>query len=466
MSFDVFATRVLYVVAFGLGSVSTVQDDFWWLLRAGKDIWHTHHVSLVDHYSYTASGDYWPNHEWLWEVCAYAAHTVGGMPLVQAWTGLTIAATVVVLRRVSSVRGYVVPIVIAVALPLMSVTWTSRPQVTSLLLFAVTMHLLSRGREQWLPPVFLLWANLHAQVVMGGLMLAVVTLAAVFEAVRFRTLEARVRATRLMLVLLVSALATLATPLGVRLWAYVLDANGRPGEDRIAEWASAFHPTLAAALLWPLLLGAVIIGLRRHCRLVSWSARVPAYAALAMAPLAALAVRNVPFFIAASLPLYLTLLEFDTGTPIGRVGRARTVLATVATVTAVGVGAAWVAAPQALGWTPVNDRFADALRACPGNLYNDYNQGAPLVWWVPQIKVFVDNRQDPYPADVIDAGADLDAQSYPAVFERWQIRCATAAPSDPLAAALRVDGWRPTYVDGSKVVLVPPPVRRATNATE
>jgi hypothetical protein len=456
MPFDVFATRVLYVVTLGVGSVTAVQGDLWWLLRAGKDIWHTHRVPLVDHYSHTAAGAYWPNHEWLWEVCAYALHAVGGMPLIAAWTGGTIAATVVILRHVSAARGYVVPVSVAIALPLLSVTWTARPQVTSLLFFAVTMCLLSQGRDLWLPPLFLLWANVHAQVLIGGVVLATVTVAAAYEGVRLGTADSRARARRLAVVLILSALATLANPLHGRLWTYVLDYRARPGQDRIEEWASAFHPTLVAALFWVPLVGAVALGLRRHRRLANWSARVPAYAALATAPIAALAVRNIPFFVAACLPLFMNLLEFRTSTPIGRVARGRSALAVVAMTTAGCVVAVWASAPPALRWTPVSNGLADALQGCPGPLYNDFNDGAAIVWWVPQVKVFVDNRQDPYPTDVIRAAGNLDARSYPAVFEQWRIDCALVERSTPLEAALRLDGWRATYTDSSQSVLVPP----------
>ena len=157
MRFDRFATGVLYVVAFALGAVSRAQDDLWWLLRAGSDIWRTGHVSLVERYSFTADGRYWSNHEWLWEAVAYALHHVGGMPLLSAWTGATVLATVWVVRRSTTASGYVVPLVLGAALPLMSVSWTTRPQVTSMLLFAVMVLLLIRERYAWIPPLFLLW---------------------------------------------------------------------------------------------------------------------------------------------------------------------------------------------------------------------------------------------------------------------------------------------------------------------
>jgi hypothetical protein len=462
IGFDVFATRILYVVTFALGCVATAQIDLWWLLRAGQDIWRTGHVPLTDHYSWTADGRYWSNHEWLWEAVAYALHHVGGMPLLAAWTGATVTATAWVMRHNSRATGYVVPIVLGIALPLMSVSWTIRPQVTSMLLFAVTMRLLARERYWWIPPVFLLWANLHAQVVMGGVLLGLALLSASVDALRSRTSEARHRAVRLTATTVVSAAVTLATPLGPRLWAYVLDANGRPGQDRIAEWSTAFDSLVGAAILWPVVAVAVVLAVRRRERIRSWNDRIPVIAALAMAPLAALAIRNIPFFVVAAVPLLMTLLEFRTLEPIGLVGRWRAVLVGFAGLTAAAVAAAWITAPPKLAWHPVPSGLATALRACPGPLYNGYDAGAALVWFVPDVKVFVDNRQDPYPASVIDASMGLSPQDYPQTFAKFRIGCALLSPDSGLVPALQRDGWTPTYEDSTSVVLVP----RATSATE
>jgi hypothetical protein len=456
----------VYVVTFALGCVATAQIDLWWLLRAGQDLWHTGRVPLTDHYSWTADGRYWPNHEWLWEAIAYTLHHVGGMPLLAAWTGATVTATAWLMRRNSQATGYVVPIVLGIALPLMSVSWTIRPQVTSMLLFALTMLLLARERYGWIPPVFLLWANLHAQVVMGGVLLGLALATAVLDALRLRTSQTRRRMLRLALTTVASAALTLVTPLGPRLWAYVLDANGRPGQDRIAEWSTAFDSLVGAAILWPVLAIAVFFAVRRRERISAWSDRIPAVAAVAMAPLAALAIRNIPFFVVAIVPLLMTLLEFRTRDPIGLVARWRPALAGFAALTAAAVVATWIAAPPKLAWHPVSSGLATALRACPGPLYNDYDAGAALIWFVPDVKVFVDNRQDPYPASVIDASMGLRPDDYPRTFATFGIGCALVSPGSALVPALRRDGWTPTYEDSASVVFVPPTSPRATSATE
>jgi hypothetical protein len=466
LGFDDFATRILYVVTFALGCVATAQIDLWWLLRAGQDLWHSGRVPLTDHYSWTADGRDWPNHEWLWEAVAYALHQVGGMPLLAAWTGATVTATAWLMRHNSRATGYVVPIVLGIALPLMSVSWTIRPQITSMLLFAITMRLLARERYWWIPPLFLLWANLHAQVVMGGVLLGLALVTAIVDALRSGTPQTRRRAVRLALTTVTSAALTLATPLGPQLWSYVLDANGRPGQDRIAEWSTAFDSLVGAAILWPVLAVAVLFAVRRRARISAWSDRVPAIAAVAMTPLAALAIRNIPFIVVAVVPLLMTLLEFRTPQPIGTVARWRPVLAGFAALTAAGVVATWAAAPPRLAWHPVPSGLATALRACPGPLYNGYDAGAALIWFVPDVKVFVDNRQDPYPASVIDASMGLRPEDYPRTFAKFGIGCALLSPGSALVPALRHDGWVPTYEDSTSVVLVPPASPRATSATE
>jgi hypothetical protein len=266
--------------------------------------------------------------------------------------------------------------------------------------------------------------------------------------------------------MVVSAGATLVTPLGFRLWSYVLDANGRPGQHRIAEWDSAFHLYISNVLFWLTLVLIIVLTVVRTDRLASWERRVPLYAVVAIAPLAMFAVRNIPVFAAAALPLCMTLLEFRTRQSIGEVRRARGALVVASAVSIALVGLIWAAAPPRLGWNPVAPALVRALEACPGPLYNNYNAGATLIWWVPDVKVFVDNRQDPYSADVIDAGLDHEAETYRRVFARWDVRCALVIAGTPLSTALEHDGWRRTFYDGASEVWVDPSTPRATSATE
>ena len=55
------------------------QNDSFWHLRAGADIWRTGHVPQVDSYSYTVAGaPPWPDHEWLWQAFVLSPPSPGG----------------------------------------------------------------------------------------------------------------------------------------------------------------------------------------------------------------------------------------------------------------------------------------------------------------------------------------------------------------------------------------------------
>jgi hypothetical protein len=338
-----------------------------------------------------------------------------------------------------------------------------RPQVTSLMLFAVTMLLLARERYVLVPPLFLLWANLHAQVVMGGVLLTVATVIAAFRWVRSRSADDRTRVLWIAGTTVLAAAATLLNPLGAGLWSYVLDANGRPGQQAIAEWHNAFELNPAVLWFWAVLVTAVVASIRRKDRLCGWQAQVAIAAAAAMSPLAIMAVRNIPFFVVAVMPLLMTVLEFQTSRPISRVRHWRGVLITTAAVATTGVIAAWTLVPSALGWRPVSSGLAESVRRCPGHLFNGYDTGAALIWWVPEVKVFVDNRQDPYPAAVIDSLFEITTSNYRTYFARYDVECALLPPEAPLSATLRGDGWERTYSGDDLSLWVAP---RATNASE
>ena len=467
LTFDVFATRIFQIVAAALAAASFVQSDFWWLLRAGQDVWHTGKVPLTEHYSYTAAGRDWSNHEWLWEAIAYAAHSVGGMPLVALMIAATVAATLMVLPRLTRASGYVVPAALLAILPPLSTAWTMRPAVTSLLLFAVTMLLLARERYRLVPVLFLVWANLHAQVAMGGLLLVAATSLAVVRWLTTRAPADRTRTLRLALTTALSALATLLTPLGPGLWRYVLGANGRPGQHEINEWHNAFEVGPLTIWFWILAATALAAVAWRRARLRDWSDQVCLAAAVATLPLAVLAIRNIAFFVLAVTPLLMTLLEFHhPAHPPGTVARPRRTLVAIAAVATAGVLAVWTLLPAAIGWRPVTPALATALRACPGHVFTSYNTGAPLIWWVPEVKVFVDNRQDPYPARILDVGLNISGWNYWTPFHEYDVRCALIEPDSALASGLHRGGWSQTYRYRDVSLWVAPAPPRATTATE
>ena len=160
------------------------QSDTFWHLRAGQEIWRTHQVPLVDHYSYTAAGRFWPDHEWLWQAASYALYRLGGMPLWVLGSAAVIVGACAILYRLCVGPASARVLLFALALPLATRAWALRPQLLTLLALSALLWLLVHGRHRWLPLLFLVWANAHGAVAMGVAVLAAVAGVAVVEARR------------------------------------------------------------------------------------------------------------------------------------------------------------------------------------------------------------------------------------------------------------------------------------------
>ena len=145
-SYDRLLTTVLCLAIFLTCSLSPIQSDTWWQLRAGHDMFASRQVLLTDTYSHTASGAFWSNHEWLAEVVFYALYSIGGLGLLTIFSAGLIAAGWMV--SWSMRRGPARPAFILFLCALVSSSgwWEPRPHAFSLLFIPMTVFLVERNR--------------------------------------------------------------------------------------------------------------------------------------------------------------------------------------------------------------------------------------------------------------------------------------------------------------------------------
>jgi hypothetical protein len=215
----------------------------------------------------------------------------------------------------------------------------------------------------------------------------------------------------------------------------------------------------------------LLICRRRNVR--SWSDLVVVVAAVVVLPLAARAVRNIAPFLLLAIPAASRLLgpEFqfrrvaaDTAAgPVAAeaVEHPRLNLALLVALTLAGIGAvafAWTKRLPMLGWQPMGAELIAAVRACPDSLYNHYNQGGYLVWFLPERRVFIDSRQDPYSLPFLLEHGRVESGNapYEPLFQRWNIRCAFLSVESPTVKRLVAAGWRQRFRDDKWAVLVDP----------
>jgi hypothetical protein len=473
LAFDQMAIGLLFIAVAVLALLTPAQPDTFWHLRAGADIWRTGHVPRVDLYSHTAYGTPWPDHEWLSQLLMYAAYRAGrGMPGLELGAAVLIVAAAATAYRLMVGPRLTRFVLLTVGLSIASCAWSLRPQILTLFLLAFLVWLLVRDRQLWLiPPYFLLWANAHGGVALGGVVLAVCTVAAGLRWLRTRGPDDRRRVRTVALVLPLAGLAVAATPLGFHIYRFVVTSAARSYAVQIAEWFVLRPDSLFGLLFWgaTIAFASLIVARRRALAAGDWTAWAVVAAALALLPLAVRSARNIgPFLIlaipAASQalgPTFRFRLSRRPGPPSPDHPRANlALLLGVAAAATVAVALGWRAQPAALYWNPIGPGALRALSGCPGPLFNFYGDGGPLVWFAPDRRDFIDGRQDPFPVWLLrESFAVEHGAPYQPLFARFGIRCAFIPARSKLVDRLRSDGWRAQLIDPDWAVLAAPALK-------
>lgn len=453
LTFDRFSASLLFLALGCAACLMPAQTDTWWLLRTGEDIWTSGAVHLRDNLSFTVDGKYWPNREWLSEVLFYQLHELGGMPLLTATAAALVLATwVLVWRRVEGNPTLRLAVVAFALIPSAS-AWSLRPQLFTLFLIAVTSYLLERRRYGYLPLLFVIWANLHGGVVLGiGLLTASTAHAA---------LRGRRAPTGLLITLVLCVVATALTPLGWSLWTEIPSTLARLRQHQVIEWQPPRLTDLNMLPFWLMSAAIVLLGFSRPAKLMfGVDSHAPVIGALALLPFAVTSSRNVSPFLLLAAPALASLIEWRLVSPVRRPERRERPIVNLCVLIAAGLASAtivvyaWTFQIARLQWRPLPPDTIAAVRACPGPMYNNYDDGGYLTWFVRDRKVFLDSRLDPYPAALIETHVRTELSGdYQALFTQYQIQCALTRAGSPLAERLTDDGWRALHTNAKWQVL-------------
>jgi hypothetical protein len=446
-----FQLCLLFTAIAAAACLMPAQTDTWWQLRTGEAMWHSGRVMLHDEFTHTVAGSRWPNHEWLSQIVFYATYAAGGLPLLTALcaAAVTLAWLIVASLTVTPGPPIVRLALVGVGAMLSSPAWSLRPQVFTLALLSATLWIAVRRRYIWvLPPLFLVWANLHGAVALGGLVVVAATMAAA------------IRRENLMTWCVVSSLcflATAGTPLGASLWFEIPGSLQRLQAYGVLEWQAPQIGRLSDLPFWLIAAVTVILAVRYRRILESSATLTLTLSTVLLFLLALRSSRHIPTFLISAIPTLAALLPRVVSPRSQAVSPSKhrrpidtAILAACAAGSVLFVASAWLQPLPRLGWTPVSPSVIAAVDGCPGRLYNRYDEGGYLIWFMKHRRVFMDSRQDPFPAEMIVAHIDVERSGdYQALFTRYDIGCSLSLQTSPLAQALRRDGWFEADAGGS-----------------
>ncbi len=461
-----------------------VDTDMWWHLRSGQHIVETRVLPLTDPFSHTRSGEPWINHGWLAQIALYGAYAIGGFPALAILVALLVVAAFVCVWKQMDGGPFLRAFVLVLAAITSAVIWAPRPQMFSFALTAVAGYLvyLYKWRQidrLWLlPPIFVLWANLHGGFAVGFILLAGSIAGEVInhllrhagpEVLSWRRLGKLVALTALSYALLV------INPNTTAMYTYPLRTiNIGVLRDFIQEWSSPdFHLLFVQPFIWLLVATLAAIG---------WSGRRLDGGDFALAAgfaySALLAGRNIAPFALVCAPVLARHAKPAMETIRQRLGWQMTssppsrpgvvwlnwlILIVVALLAGLKIVAPLLppvreqAERETLPVDAVN--WIEANRPA-GRMFNSYNWGGYLIWrlW-PDAPVYVDGRTDLYDDAFLRdylrvAGAQPGFES---VLERDRIGWVFVEASSALDVALsREAAWTSVYRDDMAVVFSRP----------
>jgi hypothetical protein len=447
-------------------------------LTIGSVIINTRQIPTGDLFSHTLPNAPVVLHEWLSEVVFAAANGAAGLNGVAWLTAAIIAGTYTIIAyalRDSGVRALVALGGAFTAFIAGSIHTLARPHIFTALFFAAFLLVIERYRRSGnlrllalLPPLMIVWANLHgAGLIFGLILIGLYVAGAVLE----RNRQSAIELAALWVVVL---LASLINPAGLQLLThtsgflgsrFILDITTEyqsPNFHAANTWVFAILIALSLTMGWR---GTQKLGWTNLVLLVSWTLfglytarNIPLYALVAinvLAPIADTWIREAP----PALNRFVDRFEANARLASGWVW---------AVVVVVVLIALEVNGAKLDLWRKGNTFDAnifpiaavDAIKNSPpdGNVFNDFNWGGYLLYrlW-PEKKIFIDGFTDFYGEQLTREYLKIvdGTPGWEQVLDQHQVQWVIVPPSGSLADRLDHSAqWVLRYKDSTAGVWV------------
>lgn len=365
--------RVLFaaVLFFGLLAMtarSATDPDLWWHLRTGQLIVETGHVPHADPFSFTRLGKPWVSHEWLSEIVLYELWTrVGPGALIVFSSIVTTMGFLILYWRCPATPHWAAALTVLGALAA-APSWGARPQMFTFVFASLLLWLLEQAEHRprlllFIPPLFLLWLNLHAGFALGPALMFLYALGMTFECMAGTTpwQQCRLVVGRVLAITLGCMALVPLNPSGTQLYLYPLETLRSSGmRAYIVEWFSPdFHHWIYGPLLLIILLALAALAYSRH------RVRGRVLLPLLFTAAAALdAVRHIPIFVLLALPVIASAIPVQSGQSL--LSRPRSALAKRKTQPSLYLAAALLAFFAIVRWVDLaRDQQAGEADAFP-----------------------------------------------------------------------------------------------------
>jgi hypothetical protein len=441
-------------------AVTGADADLWGHLRFGRDIVSSGVIRQTDAYSFTSDVP-WVNHEWLAEVIMWMAYAAGGSAglvalklLIVSMCGALLLETWRPLRWNPAWRDTLLFVTALGAWPLLV---TIRPQMFSLLMFAVLLFALLQvhaGRRKWLVaiPVCLgLWVNLH-----GGWLVGAGTLAAFVATRSLASSESHWGRIALGATLIAAGAATLCNPYRSEMLTFLWDTVG-PNRTDIIEWEPVTRLPIIAFILWlvPTAVAAAAVRYRARPIPLPWLTIV---ALLAVGSFRV--IRLVGFYSLATAFLLTPFLPLAAASGWRRVESTRRLTFAAAAFVAIAAAVASFGRHISMAAPYLPEQEASAYvtsHRLEGRMFTWFDYGEYAIWhFSPAIRVSMDGRRETvYSKRIRDVHFDIYRNTPGAVNALASLKpdYVWLPITAPVLPALEAAGWQRGFSGPRSVIL-------------
>lgn len=444
-------------------------------IRAGEFILDTLSIPRHDMFSFLSPPLPWTAHEWLSEVIMALVHRAFGLTGVVIFFAFMISLIYYLFFR--TIRTYKGSILLAVAIALLVIAssqihWLARPHIFSLLLMVIWYYILDayhyRGENYlwFLPPIMLLWVNLHGGFITGFILLGVYFMGSLVQclAAEPEMKETPRRKYRfLALITFICLLASLVNPFGYHILLFPFNLVGdKYLMDHIYEFISPnFHEPLPFKYLLFLMI-AVFAWSRQRLNIIEL------VLILLFINMALYSRRYIPLFSIIAAPIILRqgdLMLAETHNKFVDFLRRRA--EGISSVDLSSRGYLWptvgvlAVAVFAAGGT-LNYKFDQKIKPVAaveflkrepirGNMFNNDEFGDYIIYaaW-PEYKVIFDGRSDMYGAERMKEYNNISGfePGWEKLLEKYRISWIIFDAKSALSRfLLQDDRWRLIYAD-------------------
>lgn len=239
---------LLATLPFALVFISSLyhpyDPDLGWHLKYGEYFFDNFAVLRENTFSSQMPSYEWANHSWGTDVIAYATYINFGFLGLAILSATVITLTFFFFAKAAQLnyfeKALIFPLLIYLLSPINSVSL--RSQLLSLLAMGILIYILSRLPKHifWLVGLFLIWANIHGQFILGVAVffffIVFLVIGQLIDKGLGQIKEILKEYRYLLIIFCLAILATLVNPFGTNIWQETLRHFANPLQKYIQEW--------------------------------------------------------------------------------------------------------------------------------------------------------------------------------------------------------------------------------------